>query len=227
MSAGAYRADLAHRELRGRDRSVRGEVGDDAQAIAASAGMASSPSGTRPSSPQSQRETGMVNWAPSALSATGCIPVRCDSGGAGVSLASIGPQELDPRPGGEDRVGMATAHGRAPGRLVITTGARRGGGLGVLHGHQTTVRFGARGGRFRAALPEQALNFPRTPSRAFVRNRHSPGCWRVPRVGSLAWRARPPAPHLHKGRRAGGILSPATPSLCRLTTSRQALPSRT
>jgi hypothetical protein len=69
-----------------------------AQAMAASAGMARTPSGTRPSSPHSHGESGSVNWARSALSCTGCIPVSRDSGGAGVSPSSIAWRNSIPGP---------------------------------------------------------------------------------------------------------------------------------
>ena len=60
-----------------------------AHAIAASAGMVSTPSGTRPSSAHSHPVSGMSNRANWAVRVTGRIPVRRASGGAGISPASM------------------------------------------------------------------------------------------------------------------------------------------
>ena len=69
-----------------------------AHAMAASAGIASTPSGTRPSSARSHGDTGIANSAQPGLNRTGRMPVSRDSGGAGVSPASMADRKSTPGP---------------------------------------------------------------------------------------------------------------------------------
>ena len=75
-----------------------------AHAIAASAGIASTPRGTRSSSPHSHPDSGISNGAPSAVSVTGRMPVRRDKAGR-ASERQHRAQQLDARPGGQGRSG--------------------------------------------------------------------------------------------------------------------------